>query len=60
MTVQPKNRCLNYNTKYKKDRYCIQIKWYNLFDDIIENMNNKVINLNNINKISEEKNNLIF
>ena len=38
LTVQPKNRCLNYNPKYEKDRFCIQIKWYNLFDDIIENM----------------------
>ncbi len=38
LTVQPKNRCLNYNSKYEKDRFCIQIKWYNLFDDIIENM----------------------
>lgn len=43
LTVQPKNRCLNYNSKYEKDRFCIQIKWYNLFDDIIENMNNKII-----------------
>ena len=38
LTCQPKNRCLNYNPKYEKDRYSIQIKWYNLFDDIIENM----------------------
>ncbi len=38
LTVQPKNRCLNYNTKYEKDRFCVQVKWYNLFDDIIENM----------------------
>jgi len=44
MTIQPKNRCLNYNPKYEKDRYCIQIKWYNLFDDIVEHMNNKIIN----------------
>lgn len=43
MTCQPKNRCLNYNPLYEKDRYCVQIKWYNLFDDIIENMNNKCI-----------------
>ena len=43
MTIQPKNRCLNYNYKYEKDRYCIQVKWYNLFDDIIEFMNNKVM-----------------
>ena len=38
LTVQPKNRCLNYNTKYEKDRFYIQVKWYNIFDDIIENM----------------------
>ena len=43
LTVQPKNRCLNYNSKYEKDRFCVQIKWYNLFDDIIENMNNKIM-----------------
>ena len=43
ITCQPKNRCLNYNPKYEKDRFCVQIKWYNLFDDIIENMNNKIV-----------------
>lgn len=43
LTIQPKNRCLNNNIKYEKDRYCVQVKWYNLFDDIIENMNNKVM-----------------
>lgn len=36
LTVQPKTRCLNYNSKYEKDRYCVQVKWYSLFDDIIE------------------------
>lgn len=44
LTCQPKNRCLNYNPIYEKDRFCVQLKWYNLFDDIIENMNNKFIN----------------
>lgn len=44
LTVQPKNRCLNYNPQYEKDRFCVQIKWYNLFDDIIENMYIKSIN----------------
>lgn len=39
MTCQPKNRCLNYNSLYEKDRYCVQIKWYNIFNDIIEYMN---------------------
>ena len=43
ITCQPKNRCLNYNPKYEKDRFCVQLKWYNLYDDIIENMNNKVM-----------------
>ena len=42
ITCQPKNRCLNNNAKYEKDRFCVQLKWYSLFDDIIENMNNKV------------------
>lgn len=45
LTVQPKNRCLNYNPIYEKDRFCVQIKWYSVFDDIIENqylkLNNK-------------------
>lgn len=41
LTVQPKNRCLNYNPKYEKDRYCVQVKWYSVFDDIIENMYEK-------------------
>ena len=36
LQVQPKNRCLNNNSKYEKDRYYVQIKWYNLFDNYIE------------------------
>ena len=36
---QPQDRCLNNNLKYDKKRYCVQIKWYSLFDDIINNMN---------------------
>ncbi len=43
ITCQPKNRCLNYNSLYEKDRFCVQMKWYSLFDDIIENMNNKIM-----------------
>lgn len=35
---QPKDRNLNYNLKYNRDRFCIQIKWYHLSDDIIEVM----------------------
>lgn len=36
LTVQPKTRCLNYNRKYERDRFCVQIKWYSLFDDILK------------------------
>lgn len=43
LTVQPMNRCLNYNPKYEKTRFCVQIKWYNIVDDIIEYMNNKIV-----------------
>lgn len=43
ITCQPKSRCLNNNSKYEKDRFCVQLKWYNLFDNIIEHMNNKII-----------------
>lgn len=43
LICQPKNRCLNYNAKYEKDRFCVQIKWYSLFDDIIYNMNKKCL-----------------
>lgn len=39
LTIQPLDRCLNRNSKYEKRRFCIQVKWYILADDIIENMN---------------------
>lgn len=35
MSIQPLDRCLNYNPKYESRRFCIQAKWYNIFDDII-------------------------
>ncbi len=38
---QPQNRCLNYNQLYDTKRFCVQVKWYSLFDNIIEVMNNK-------------------
>lgn len=41
---QPMTRNLNNNPKYDKKRFCIQIKWYSIFDDIIEYKNNKIIN----------------
>jgi hypothetical protein len=43
LTYQPMNRCLNNNSKYERDRYIAQLKWYNLGDDIIENMNNSIV-----------------
>lgn len=47
LSYQPLNRCLNYNPKYEKCRFISQLKWYNLGDDIIENMNNGVRSRNN-------------
>ena len=44
LTVQPLDRCLNYNPKYEIQRFCVQIKWYNLADDIIQIMNEHVMN----------------
>lgn len=43
LTVQPMNRCLNRNPLYESKRFCVQIKWYNISDDIIENMNDKIM-----------------
>ena len=40
---QPQNRCLNRNKKYEFARNYIQIKWYHLSDDIIEELNNRYI-----------------
>ena len=44
LTYQPLDRNLKYNPRYEKDRFISQIKWYNISDDIIENMNNNVSN----------------
>ena len=43
LTVQPLDRCLNRNEKYEKKRFYIQVKQYNLADDIIESINKKVM-----------------
>ena len=48
LSYQPLNRCLNYNPKYEKCRYISQLKWYNIGDDIIENMNNNEFKETNI------------
>ncbi len=38
LSIQPMARNLNYNSKYEFCRYHVQIKWYNIFDQIIEVM----------------------
>lgn len=43
LSCQPMNRCLNYNKRYENTRFCVQIKWYSLFDDILEYKNRKLI-----------------
>lgn len=40
---QPQNRCLNRNPKYEYARKFVQIKWYHLSDDIIEENNNRYL-----------------
>ncbi len=45
LTYQPMDRCLNRNPKYESNRYISQIKWYNIGDDIIENMNDNYLSL---------------
>ena len=39
---QPMSRCLNYSKKYDNLRFCVQVKWYNLFDDILEDKNEQL------------------
>lgn len=39
LTYQPLDRNLTNNPIYEKDRFISQLKWYNISDDIIENMN---------------------
>ena len=41
--IQPFNRCINNNKKYIWCRDYIQIKWYSLYDDIIEYKNEIVM-----------------
>ena len=43
LICQPLNRCLNLKPLYEKKRFCVQLKWHNLHDDIIEMMNYKVM-----------------
>ena len=41
--IQPLNRCLNENVQNMALRNYVQVKWYSLFDDIIEYKNYKVM-----------------
>lgn len=43
LSCQPLDRCLNNNRKYDKKRFYIQLKWYNLCDNIIECINDKCL-----------------
>ena len=43
LTYQPESRVLNYDSMHEYQRHSIQIKWYNLEDNIIEILNNRVI-----------------
>lgn len=46
---QAKAKNLNNNPKYEKDRFCIQIKWFNIFDCILENMyDNNLVKLRDV------------
>ena len=38
LTLQPMARNLNYNPKYEPFRNQVQVKWYNISDNIIEVM----------------------
>ncbi|OCN05108.1 hypothetical protein A4S06_01595 [Erysipelotrichaceae bacterium MTC7] len=37
-SIQPLNRCLNRNARYERARYSVQIKWYQISDDIFKAM----------------------
>ena len=44
LTYQPQHRVLDYDKNKEEYRHCIQIKWYNLEDNIIEIMNRRFLN----------------
>lgn len=43
LTCQSLDRCLNKNPTQEKRRYCVQLKWYNIYDEIIEHLNNEAL-----------------
>ena len=43
LVCQPMARCINHNKKYERFREYVQIKWYSMFNNIIDQMNQKVM-----------------
>ena len=41
LCCQPMTRNLNYNPLYEKKRFCVQIKWYDIYEDIVDYMRKK-------------------
>ena len=41
LCCQPMTRNLNYNPLYEKKRFCVQIKWYDIYEDAVEYMKKK-------------------
>lgn len=35
LACQPMTRNLNYNPLYEKKRFCVQIKWYDIYEDVV-------------------------
>ena len=38
LACQPMTRNLNYNPLYEKKRFCVQIKWYDIYEDVVTYM----------------------
>jgi ribosomal protein L44E len=51
--IQPQSRNLNYNKKYETCRYNVQIKWFNLSDQILLYKNDLVMKQKNTQDISK-------
>lgn len=57
--VQPQSRNLLRNPRYEKCRYCVQIKWFNLLDHIVEYKNKNLSKVDyqadNVDSMSKKK-----
>ncbi len=42
LACQPMTRNLNYNPLYEKKRFCVQIKWYDIYEDVVTYMKQEV------------------